>query len=322
MIDVSVVIVTHNTLDLLIRCLTSILKKQHSVSHEIIVVDNGSSDNTYNLVLRDFPSIRIIRNEVSYGFSHGVNTGIKACKGRNIYILEADTELASEDPLAALANFLDANSNVAAVGPQLRLVRNGKIQRSAFVTFPSLATFFMEWSQLNVFLGWCFPSLGYPGKYYFTTRELTNSRKVGWVMGGIMMVKSEIIERVGMMDEGFYLLAEDTDWCRRMKNHGYEIWYHTGAVVNHHWGVNLTNVKHTIDCYAFGMRRYIQKHHGPTFLVAFYLITALCSLCSIIFLSLVVPIAKSRREFFEGSRAFSLGWLTHLLRVKPRQAAR
>lgn len=298
--DVSVILVTHNTKELVDRCLQSILSQECKLSYEIIVVDNGSSDDTTDYLKCKYSHIKVIRNEISHGFGHGVNTGLRIVKGKNIFILEADTELLGGNVIQELSYFLDANKKIGIVAPQLILKRNGEVQRSAFLTFPNLLTFFFEWSLLNIVIGWLSPKFNYPGKYYYTREQLKVKRKVKWVMGGIIMVKNEVIQKAGGFDEDFYLLFEDTDLLKRISNMGYEIWYNPDVKVLHYWAVNQTNISASALHYCDSFSTYYKKH-SSTFIHFFYPFFILLGSPIFIFLATCIIITnKGKRIDIKG----------------------
>jgi GT2 family glycosyltransferase len=307
--DISILIITHNTKYYLRQCLLSVLKQKIELKHEIFVIDNGSFDGTYEMVKKDFPYVKIIRNQVSKGFSHGVNTGLRSCNGRNIFILEADTELTKENDVQLLSNILDENHDVGIVGPQLILVKENKIQNSAFIKFPSISTFLMEWSQLNILLGKLFPRLDYPGKYYYSILQLQKDMNVAWLMGGIIMIKRNVINKAGMMDEGYFLLWEDTDWLKRISDYGFKIRYCTDIKIRHHWGVNQSDEKKTIKNYYEGMKRYLKKNMSENQIFYIFLITYICSVINCIILSMAYMAGGKKRLKISRMLKFYLHWL-------------
>jgi len=257
--DVSIVIVTHNTRQLLEDCLQSIFKQNCKLEYEIIVVDNGSSDGTYDYLKQKYSDIFVVRNEVSHGFGHGVNSGARHCRGRNVFILEPDTELITPKAIETMSAYLDEHASVGVVAPKLILKKNGNVQRSAFASFPTLATLAMEWSMLNIFLGKFFPY--YPGKYYYSEKELQKDRELAWAMGGIIMIKRNVMEEVGYMDEDFYLLFEDTDFLKRIADRNHKIWYLANVHILHYWGVNQTNIPNSVKLYYQSFKTYFGKHN-------------------------------------------------------------
>ncbi len=213
MIDLSIIIVNWNTKEYLLRCLESVFRSGKKKSWEVIVVDNGSQDGSAKEVNKFFPDIRLIANEENRGFAKATNQGIKHSSGRYLLLLNPDTEV-RENSIERLVAFMDAHPDTGINGAQL-LNRDGSRQNS-IANFPSLATELLNKSLLR----WVFPKK-FPGK----ERVYPGPIEVDSVIGACMLTRREAIERVGILDEDYFLFFEETDWCYRMKKAGWKVFH-------------------------------------------------------------------------------------------------
>jgi N-acetylglucosaminyl-diphospho-decaprenol L-rhamnosyltransferase len=268
--DLSVVVVSWNVRDLLRRCLLSIAPTGGSC--EIIVVDNGSTDGSPEMVRAEFPHVRLIANPDNRGFTAANNQGLAAAHGRYLLLLNPDAELTG-DALATMAAYLDDHPAAGALGPQLRYP-DGSLQssRRRFPTFATAlveSTVIQEWWRDNRILR----------RYYMAETPDDVTQPVDWLVGACLLVRRQVYEQVGGLDEGFFMYSEELDWCRRIKAAGWEIVYLPSAVVVHHEGKSSEQVVAARHIYFQSSKvRYFRKHHGAVeaealrwFLLAGYL---------------------------------------------------
>ncbi len=222
--DLSVVIVSWNTKEYLLPCLASIFGKEQRVGSEVILVDNGSYDESGSEVKKAFPSVRIIQNQENLGFSKAVNQGLQKASGKYVLLLNPDTHV-KDGALERLVLFMDAHSDVGVAGAQL--LNSDGSKQSSIANFPSLATELFNKSLLRRL----FPKR-FPGK----ERDYSEPVQVDSVIGACMAVRREAIERVGLLDEDYFLFLEETDWCYRMKKAGWKIYHVPQAEVYHFQG--------------------------------------------------------------------------------------
>jgi GT2 family glycosyltransferase len=255
MVDLSVIIVSWNVRELLARCLAS-LRAAGIGSWEIIVVDNASSDGSAAMVRQHFPQVRLIANDSNLGFAHGNNQGIAASQGRYVLLLNPDTEVVGE-AVATLLTFLDAHPDVGVVGPQLRYP-DGSIQPSRR-RFPTLATAFVESTVLQPL----FAGSSLLRRYYVADRPDDVTQDVDWLVGACLLVRREAIAQAGPLDEGFFMYAEELDWCRRIKQAGWRIVYLPAAQVIHYEGKSSEQNLAARDIRFHSSKvRYFRQHHG------------------------------------------------------------
>jgi hypothetical protein len=261
MVDLSVVIVSWNVRELLRRCLQSILTSKPrrggaGIRVEVIVVDNASTDGSPAMVRREFPEVRLIANSENRGFTAANNQGLAVARGRYWMLLNPDTEVL-DDALAVLVAFADAHPDVGVVGPQL-LNPDGSVQSSRR-RFPTLATAFFESTWLEPYA-----PRGVIARYRVLDQPDDRTLDVDWVMGAALMARREAAEQVGPLDEGYFMYAEEMDWCRRIRAAGWRAVYLPEAKVVHHVGKSSEQVVPARHIYFQSSKvYYFRKHHGP-----------------------------------------------------------
>ncbi|HEX7900030.1 MAG TPA: glycosyltransferase [Planctomycetota bacterium] len=216
MTDVSVLVVNFNGGDVTPACLESIPK-----GVETIVVDNGSKDGSPDAIAAKFPGVRLIRNAANRGFAAAVNQAMDVAKGRCFLLLNNDARL-SPDAVDLMVRYMAEHPDVGMLAPQL-LHEDGRKQHS-FDNIPSLATAFLNKSLLRLF---------FPAKYPSKRQEFTEPRDVESVIGACMLVRREVVDRIGPLDEAYFLFLEETDWCLRCRRAGFRVVFLPTARVTH-----------------------------------------------------------------------------------------
>jgi N-acetylglucosaminyl-diphospho-decaprenol L-rhamnosyltransferase len=244
--DVAVVVVTYDALPWVERCLESV------AGTPTVVVDHGSSDGTVALVRERFPEVRLVEQE-NLGLGAGWNRGIRETESRYVLILNADAWLVG-DALERLVAFADARPRAAVVGPRLRYP-DGRLQRSVrgFPTLWRLATEYLFLRKLA-------PRTSALNAFYAGGFDHDEAREAEFVMGACMLVRRAAIDEVGGLDEAFFLFSEETDWCYRFRQAGWEVVFFPGAECVHVGGAS-----HGGRLYREILRghlRFLAKHHG------------------------------------------------------------
>jgi GT2 family glycosyltransferase len=232
--DLSVIVLSWNTRDLLRECLEAVERGKGGLSVEVVVVDNGSSDGSADLVASRFPSAKLLRNPDNRGYARGVNQGLAAATGAKICLLGSDTRVAS-DALPKLCAFLDAHPAAGAVAPRL-INPDGTLQR-ACMRFPTLRTA-VWW---DTFLSQWFPRGRELARYRYEDWDHRGTRPVDQPPGTCLVVPRAVADRIGPMDERLWLFFNDVDWALRIRAAGLEIWYLDEAEVVHHLGASTRN---------------------------------------------------------------------------------
>jgi GT2 family glycosyltransferase len=245
---VSVVVVTYDALPWIENCLAGV------EAYETVVVDNGSRDGTVALVRDRFPRVRVLEQE-NRGLAAGWNAGIAATSTPYVFILNADAWPAAPDALDRLCAFADARPRAALVGPRLRYP-DGRLQ-------PSVRGFPTPWRLATeyLFLRKLAPGTQALNAFYSAGFDHESERAAEFVMGAAMLVRRAAVAEVGPLDEDFFLFSEETDWCYRFRQAGWDVLFYPGAEVVHvaggvHGGrMFRENVR--------GNLRFLLKHQGP-----------------------------------------------------------
>jgi len=254
--EISIIIVSWNVRELLKACLNSIYRTKEGLPVEVIVVDGGSEDGSQLMVEQSFPDVKLIARPDNIGFPTGNNIGISQSAGRNVLLLNPDTEIIS-NALEELSSYLDENRDVGVVAAQL-LNPDGTVQSSRR-RFPTLATGVFESTWLQPMA---------PGSiqrnYYFEDEPSDAVLDVDWVVGACLMVRRSVVEQVGLLDEDYFMYSEELDWCRRIKTAGWRVVYLPIAQIIHHVGKSSEQalVERHIN-FQRAKLRYFRKYHGP-----------------------------------------------------------
>ncbi|MDQ1353395.1 MAG: hypothetical protein QG657_3701 [Acidobacteriota bacterium] len=256
MIDVSVVIVNWNTRELLHQTLTTLYKETINTSFETIVYDNGSTDGSVDLIHGEWPQVSLIASPINRGFAVGNNSGFRQCRGRYILLLNSDT-IVLASTIKSMTRILDEHPDAGCVGCR-HLNGDGSLQRS-MDNYPSLLNDFLSYTELhrlNIFQ----PLLR---KKFAWWSDHNASRKVDWVNGACMMVRREVVEQVGGLDEEFFIYAEEIDWCYRMSKAGWNIYFTPEGEIIHLGGKAMDSVpdRRLILKY-IGQYRFYRKHYS------------------------------------------------------------
>jgi len=252
--DLSIVIVTHNSRSPVEKCLDSIAEHPPAGSFEIIVVDNASVDGTPDMIAERFPSVRLIRNAENIGYSRGVNSGIGSSAGRNLLVLNPDI-LVGEGSIDRLVDFLERTPDAGIAASKL-VYPDGRLQHSCrrFYNFTVLLL-------RRTFLGKLFPNARLLREHLMMDFDHESARKVDWVIGACMLVRREAIDRIGAMDERFFLYFEDLDWCHRMGKQGWSVYYVPESVMVHSYERSSAKsvFRKPFLIHLLSMLRYVEK---------------------------------------------------------------
>lgn len=265
--DLSLVIVSFNTRDLLAACLASLPAATAGLSRETIVVDNGSQDGTVEMVRERFPETVLIEAGENLGFARATNLGLGRARGRIVCWLNPDC-VGSPASLTGLVEHLDAHAGVGAVGPRL-VYPDGRVQPSA-QAFPEVIRVLYHFLGLRSLAGasWLRPlwrrvarRAGPMTRSYLESLEPGGEpRPVDWLSGACLAVRAGDAAAVGPLDEGYFMYCEDTDWCHRLRSRGLEVRYLPAFVVVHHVGASGPFNPETVYHYYRSLLRYFLKY--------------------------------------------------------------
>lgn len=255
MIDVSFIIVSWNAKNFLIDCLQSITDTT-TISKEIFVIDNASSDGSPEAVAERFPDVILIRNPDNYGFAKANNIGIKMATGKYICLVNSDV-IVLPGCIDNLLKFMEQRPNIGMVGPRI-LNADGSLQPSCR-NLPSFFSTFCRTTALDT----VFPNTRFFCGCQFKWWKHDCERKVEVLSGCFWFVKQEAINKVGGLDEDFFFYAEDIDWCKRFNDSGWDIMFYPGAGAIHLGGASSSNMP---ERFYVEQRKanliYWKKHHG------------------------------------------------------------
>ncbi|MCE5313514.1 MAG: glycosyltransferase family 2 protein [Armatimonadota bacterium] len=231
MIDVTVSIVNWNTKDELRSCIHSALAQECSVEFELIVVDNASSDGTAQMVQSEFGErVMLIENSKNVGFGRAHNLSISKSQGRYVLLLNPDCRMLDPQLLAKMTKYMDDNPDVGMLGPKV-LNPDGSVQYSAR-HFP---TMFAAIFRHTIF-GKLSPKNRFVREYLMTDWAHDREADVDWLSGSALMVRRETFERIGLLDERFFMYLEDVDWCKRAHIANWRVVYFPMVSVSHRIG--------------------------------------------------------------------------------------
>jgi len=266
----SIIIVNYNSKDVLLNCITSLNSLGKKIPFEVIIIDNASSESI-RYIEHQFPNINFIYNEKNIGFAAANNMGIRQAKGRFVLLLNPDT-IVNENSFQPMIDYLESHDDVAIVGCKI-FNADGAIERSTH-SFPSLTK---EFVHANEFIK---SIIGYESKLAVFLKKIFRSKslesywdhnsikEVDHVTGACMMVKKEAIDKVGLLDEAFFLYNEEVEWSVRFIKAGYKSVFLPKSSIIHLFGYSTQQhvQKQTVNNLLVeryrGMFYFFQKHYG------------------------------------------------------------
>jgi GT2 family glycosyltransferase len=253
--ELSVVVLSWNTRDLLLACLAALFAEQPAVRREVIVVDNGSTDGSAAAVAAAFPQVALLANAENRLYSAGNNQGVAAARGEFVCLLNSDTEV-RPGALDRLVAFLRAHPGHGAVAPKL-VDPDGTVQR-ACQRFPTLFTalYFDSW------WGTFWPGRRAQDRYLMRDFDHAHSRDVEQPPGACLCMRREEYVRRGGLDEALPLFFNDVDLCKRLWRDGRRIHYLAEAEVLHHRGGSTRHFGRMLVVWHQDRLAYYEKHYG------------------------------------------------------------
>jgi len=256
--ELSIVIVTWNSGDEIRDCLNSIIDTSADLNYEIVIVDNDSKDNTVSLIREiaeeKFHRISLIVNKTNTGYTKASNQGMLSSKGKNVLLLNPDTKV-EKNSIKALIEKLKESSKTGAVAPQL-LNPDDSIQRSCR-KFPAIWDMFCEFSLLSSI----FPDSKIFSRWKMNYFNHDEECVVNQPMAAALMIKKEVLIRVGNFDERYKMFFNDVDLCKQISDSGYNIIFYPKSKIIHEKGVSIYKDREKMirvwneDCLSF-FRKY------------------------------------------------------------------
>ena len=256
--DVSAIIVTHNSRRHLIPCLERLHRALEGFASEIWIVDNASQDGGPEEAHARFPGVALVRNEENLGFARANNQAIMKSSGRYLMFLNPDTRL-HPDCVRVLAAFLKGNHRVGIVGPAVYDDEDFSSVQMSARRFPSYSTaLFHRYS----FITRVWKNNPWSRRYLQADLDREQPSKVDWVSACCMMARRDALTAIGLFDEGFWMFAEDVDLCKRAWQSGWEVAYEPRARAVHFIGASKGQVHPRVLMERHrSMWRYYWKHH-------------------------------------------------------------
>jgi GT2 family glycosyltransferase len=273
--DVTIIIVSWNTREILRDCLRSVYENAGALDFETIVVDNASADGSAQMVARDFPQVQLVINADNRGFAAANNQGMTLARGRYVLLLNSDT-VVLDRALEKTVAFAEAHPEAAVVG--CRVLNPDRTWQRTCSRFPSALNLLLS----STYLYKLFPKSRFWGREFMLYWDRSDVREVDVVSGSFMLVRREAIERVGMMDEAFFMYAEETDWCYRFHQAGYKALFTPAGSIVHLGGASSRQAASKMRLQLSASILYFLKKHksrgeyilGCLFTALFFLVRA------------------------------------------------
>jgi GT2 family glycosyltransferase len=287
--DLEVVIVSHGAEGLLRGCLRSLQEHPAQGEMRVTVVDSGSPDSTPDMVAREFPSVRLLR-EANIGFSAANNLVLRESEGEAVLLLNPDTEVYEGTLDAALAR-LHVDERIGMVGIKL-VTESGELDHACKRSFPTPLSALAHFTGIGRANG----STASLSQYRATHLGDDEPGEVDAVNGAFMLCRREAVHEVGLLDEGYWLYMEDLDWCRRFWEAGWGVFYEPAGVALHVKGGSSGTRRAPRQEIAFhrGMGRFYRRfdapEHNPLLNAAVY-----AGIAAKLATSLAITAAKGRR---------------------------
>lgn len=304
MLDLSIVILSWNTRQLLHDCLSSVFAQANGLDLQVLVVDNNSTDDSREMVEKSFPQVDLIRNRENVGFAAANNQAFPFCQAEYVLLLNSDTVILG-DALAVMLDFLKRHPAVGAVGPKvihpelnLRVLSCGHQ--------PTLRTVFNQYTGLASLIP--NPAL-FPGINLIMGVHDDRERPVEWISGACLMVRKSVIEQVGGLDESWFMYAEDFEWCDRIRSAGWLLYSLPSAEIEHLLGASSKQNKDVSTMWITSLRSYYRARNRASWLemIAFDLVMAagLGARSALYYLRGLAD-SKNREHWWDQGRTFFL----------------
>lgn len=261
--DLSIIIVNYRTYDLTKQTIESVINRDHPFSYEIYLVDNASYDGSLEKLQEDFKNqsadglIKFIASAENNGFAYANNRAIQKATAKYVLLLNSDTVILNEC-LAKCFSFIEKDESIGALGCKV-LLPDGKLDKACRRSFPTFGV--STYRMLG--LSRLFPKSKRFARYNLTYLDENQTYEVDCLAGAFMLVRSEVLYQVGLLDEEFFMYGEDIDWCYRIKARDWKIMYFADAEIVHCKGGS----KHTLEkhrlTYEFYRSMYLfyNKHY-------------------------------------------------------------
>ena len=264
----SVIIVSYNVRHYLEQCLDSLLKALRGIEAELIVVDNHSRDDTVRCLHARYPMVSVVESNHNLGFSRANNIGIRQSTGEYVLLVNPDTFVA-EDTIGGVLHFMDCHPKAGGAGVMM-YKPDGTVAMESRRGLPSPMTAFYKMSGLCAL----YPKSRRFGKYYMGYLPWDTPQRIDVVSGAFFMVRRAALDAVGLLDESFFMYAEDIDLSYRLLRGGWENWYLPLPILHYKGESTQKTSFRYVHVFYNAMLIFLQKHYRPWALLLYLPIKA------------------------------------------------
>lgn len=266
-LDLTISIVSYNTKNHLKACLDSIYKYTKSISYEVFVVDNGSTDGSVEMVKKEFPEVKLIKNNKNLFFTIAHNQAIKKSQGKYVLILNSDTTI-HKNTLKKVLSFLYKNPSIGALG-----IKHILPDKSYERTCQKFTTPMDEFFHSHIFARFLPKNKQY-SKLFYSSWDRKTSREVEAVSDACLFSPREILKEIGFYDERFFLFFTENDLCYKIKQIGYQSFYYADASITHirSQSVQKLKSKKAYSLYEHDMLEYYKKYFGSLWWIILWIL--------------------------------------------------
>ncbi|MBI4535841.1 MAG: glycosyltransferase [Ignavibacteriae bacterium] len=296
-------IVNYNVRQFLENALASVQKAMEGIEGEVFVVDNASDDGSIEMVRTKFPRVCLIENKMNVGFAKANNIALRKARGKYLLLINPDT-IVQEDTFRVMMKFFAENPDVGLAGCKI-LNPDGTFQLACRRSFPTPWVAFTKIFGLSAM----FPRSKLFGKYNLTYLSPDETYEVDAVSGSFMMVCREVYEKIGGLDESFFMYGEDLDWCYRISQTQYKVYYVHSTQIIHFKGESTkrSNIDE-ISVFYQAMQLFVEKHLSKSLLVELFLSLGILLRATVAFAAKAsVPVFMGLVDFFLVDAALIIG---------------
>jgi GT2 family glycosyltransferase len=263
----SIIILSYNTKDLTLACLHSLIRSiTHSLTYEIIVVDNASVDGSQAAIATAFPQIKMILSPVNKGFAAANNLAMAVATGKYYLLLNSDT-VVSENSLETMIAYLDHHPKIGALTPKV-VLSSGAVDMACHRGMPTPWNAFTYFSHLEKL----FPKVPLFSGYHQSYKDMAVAHQIDATAATALMVRASMVQKIGRLDERFFLYGEDLDWCQRMTEANWQIWYFPTVSILHLKSAsgkkksgNSPVRQQSINYFYDTMKQFYEKHYSKKY---------------------------------------------------------
>ena len=287
----SIIIVNWNQREMLEDCLSSFVANLDPVTHEVIVVDNGSADKSVEMVSEKFPSVRLISNPDNKGFAAANNQALEIAHGHFYLLLNNDT-LIHDNVIHSTLSYLEGHADIAVLGCRV-LNSDGSLQITCG-QYPSITNLLLLTSGL-----WKLKWPRFFGRYQMSHWKRDDERDVDTVSGCYMLVRASAARKIGLLDDSFFFFGEETDWCKRFRDAGWRVSFAPVGEITHFGSVSARRHNHKRDVMlSKAIVRLHRKHSGSVAAATVWSLLLLFNTSRVVFWAMM-SMLSSRAEAHE-----------------------